>query len=241
MVYWPFTRALSPLLPIVILVPFLLLKLNRCAKGLMVLVPFAVVVGLMVGGQFLPGRGIADAFAYMYPFIVSLAGSLCILILMTGIFPPTSSITRYLILPALFILPGLAVLLVAQGVKRSQDLALVAGYIAIPIVLYLSFLLAGRLCRKRLSLGRFAVITFGSMVCLGVVALAVLIGFMVAIGAVPYISFRNLVLPVLVAGPVLSISVFIIVFPFLVTAFLGSAYRERVMAVIQPVVPTPVE
>ena len=111
MVDWPLTRALSPILPIAILLPFLLLKLNRRAKAWMVLIPFAVVVALMAGGQFLPVRGIADAFAYMYPFIVSLAGSLCILILMAGVFPSTSSIARFLVLPALFILPGLAVLL----------------------------------------------------------------------------------------------------------------------------------
>jgi hypothetical protein len=35
----------------------------------------------------------------------------------------------------------------------------------------------------------------------------------------------------------LSLSVFIIVFPFIVTAFLGSAYRERVIAVLQPIAP----
>ena len=118
---------------------------------------------------------------------------------------------------------------------------MVAGYVAVPVVLYLSFLIAARLCRKRLSLGRYAVFTFGSIVCLGLVALAAVLGFLMATRGLPYISLRNLILPVLLIDPVLSVFVFVLAFPFIVTAFLGSAYRERVMALIQPPAPTPSE
>ncbi|MBZ5497446.1 MAG: hypothetical protein LAP85_13680 [Acidobacteriia bacterium] len=220
-----------------ILLPFLLLKPNRQARAWSVLVPFGVIVAIMIAGQWLPSTGLADGFAYMYPYIVMLASSLGILVLLTYAIPSGSSIARYLVVPALAVLPGVLILLFVQGVGQTESAILLTGYSLVSVVLPLTLFLAGRHCRKRWNLGRFT----GSFLRWDFILVSVLSVLLVA-GAILMAppaghQWWRVVLAFVVLEVFATSLLFALVFPFILTVFLSPLYRERLTAAfkVEPV------
>jgi MFS family permease len=237
MYHWPFVKVLLPFLPALILLPFLLLKPNRQAKAWLMLVPFGLIAAIVLAGQRIPLSAPADVFAYAYPYVVMLASSLCIMCLMTYAMPSWSFAKKFLAIPTLSILPGAVILFFAQGVGEALDSVMLAAYGLAPLVLLLSFTLAGRRCRERWRLRRFSLLSLVWTLLLVSALILLLLGFAIMMRQAPP-SGVTLLLQFVISLLVVAVILFIIAFPFVLTAFLSPFYRERLMAAFK-VIPAP--
>ncbi len=233
--HWSIIRALLPLLPALILVPFFVLKPNRRAESWLVLVPFGLIAAAMSLGQQIRIGNVGEAFAYSYPYVVMLAGSLCIVSLMTYAMPAWSFMKKMLLIPALAVLPGEFILLVTQGVGELRDLALLMSYSLAPLVLLLSITLAGRSCRRHWSLLHFSLLfcMWNFILVAGIIAPVAGFAFILSPpGAM-------IVLPIIVVCLTGALLLFGIAYPFVLTGFLSPLYLERLKATFKVEKPSP--
>jgi hypothetical protein len=227
----PFVNALSPLLPALILLPFLLLKPNRRAAAWLVVAPFGLVVAIAVAADVMVLGRSASAPPEVYPYLATLAGSLGMLCLMTYAMPRWSPVTKSLAIPALFVLPGALVLFFGNGGGKIQnwDMPLIYGVAA--LVLLAGVTLAGRHCRKHWNLRRFSVLFLAwNFLFLFGFLLLLLLAFLVSMQPVPSGQWRQILMVFVVVLLLAEIVSSVLVFPFIVTAFLSPFYRDRLMA-----------
>lgn len=227
--HWPFVRALLPLLPAFILLPFLAVKPNRRAEAWLVLVPFGLIAAAVSAGQQIRAGQVGEAFAYSYPYLVMLASSLCITSLMTYAMPAWSFLKKIVLIPALSFIPGAFLLVVTQGASGPQDLTLLVSYSLAALILLLSVTLAGRRCRKRWSLPRFSLLFY-------MWNLILVSGVILPVAGVQFLLYSvagNVMLPIIMACLVASLLLFIIAYPFVLVEFLSPLYRERLKATFQ--------
>ncbi len=194
------------------------------------MIPFGLIAGIVLAGQLAPSRNLASAFDNGYSYVLMLAGGLCILCLMTYAMPAWSFAKKLLVIPALSVLPGTLTLLLTQGARDPQSLALTVTYALCLLVLLLSFALAGRRCRKGWSLRRFLLSALLWSFVFVAAAILLAISILIAIGQGPP-STAEIILPLLVIPAVLTAVLFGVAFPFILTTFLSPFYRERLMAV----------
>ncbi len=219
-----------PFLPALILLPFLMLNSNRQPRAWLVLIPFGLIAGILLVGQVAPSKNLSSALDTGYPFVLMLAGGLCILCLMTYAMPSWSLSRKLLIIPALSVLPGGLSLLLTQGAREPQTLALTVTYALSLFVLLLSFALAGRGCRKGWSLRRFVLSTLLWSFVFVVATVMIALSITIAIGQGPP-SMVEVIPPLLIVPATLTAVLFGVAFPFILTVFLSPFYRERLMAV----------
>lgn len=228
---------LLPFLPALVLVPFVLLKPNRQPRAWVVLVPFCLIAAIMLAGQQLPVTTAATVFAYAYPYIVMLASSLCLLCLLSFAFPGWSAARKSLAIAALYLLPGMLILFFLYAGSGLQFRIQAALYGIAPLLLLVSFILSGRRCKKHWHLGRFTLwFLLWNFILVLVVALLVF-GILVIIQPPPS-PWWSFMLPFVVLVLLLKLILFLIAFPFVLTAFLSPLYRERLIAIFR-VEPTP--
>ncbi len=235
--HWPIVKVLFHFLPALVLLPFLLVKPNRQFRAWIILVPFALITVIALLGQSssLLQRlaPLAQAFAEAYPYVVVLASSLCILCLILYALPGWPLVRKILLIPALYLLPGMLILFFTQADGKIQEWMYPAAYGLAPLILLVSGLLAGRHSRKRWKLWRFSLL----FVAWNVFSLAIIIGLglWVAYSSVTMAEpgFLVLLVPAVTALPMATVILFIITFPFVLTAFLSPLYRERLMAAFE--------
>ncbi len=239
MVHWPFFKVVYYFLPALILLPFLLLKPNRRLGAWLMLIPFGLIVALAAAGQQITLPGFGNALAYAFPYIAMLGSSLCILCLILHAVPAWSFTAKLIAVPALAILPGALILFFSQGDARIEYWFIPAAYAVIPLILLVSFYLAGRLCRKHWGGVRFSLLVF-------LWNLLFLSGLMLLFAGYQFVRVRELpvdagwlmiLLPLIIRLGTAAIILFIIAFPFILVAFLSPLYRARLKAVFNVVLP----
>jgi hypothetical protein len=258
--HWPFVKWLSPFLPALILIPFLLLKSNRRAGAWVMLVPFGVVAAVVLAGQLLQLRWLVRGFAMAYSYatmagqlipslmaggagepylnLIMLASGLCVLCLMTYIIPTWSPLRKFPAVLALFVLPGVVTLYFLQAGDKNNKWSVPLAYAIVPLIMLTSLMLAGKWSRKRWSLVRFSILFLvcNSLLLFGL-RLLYTVSFLIR-QPLARPQWWSILMPraaSLWQGPT---AIFAVVLPFIVTAFLSLFYRERLMAVFK-VAPAP--
>ena len=218
-------RLLLPFIPAGVVLPFLLLSSNRRLGAWSMLVPYGLVVGFaLLVNVARAGRLalLAPGIAREYSFAIALASSFCLLALMTYAVPGWSAIKKWLAVPVLFVVPATVV---SWSLDDDGTQPLVQACIALSLLI--SLVLAGRRSRTRWNLGRFTLGFFVWNLISNLVLFAGLRFRMVIIGQLQWRMFLALFVPTLVRTTGL---LFVIAFPFILTAFLSKLYRERLMA-----------
>lgn len=194
------------------------------------LIPFGLVAAIAVAGQLIPLNALASAFAYAYPYAVMLASSMCMLCLAIYAVPAWSFIRKLLAIPALFILPGLLVLFFSQAEGEIQNWFIPLAYAVAPLILLVSFFLAGRHCRRRWGMGRFSVLVlaWNFLFLFGVMLL--FLGYQVMRQPFMRQEWWMILMPFVILLLVAVAVLFAIAFAFILTTFLSPLYRERLIA-----------
>jgi hypothetical protein len=237
-------RLASFFLPTLVLLPFLLLKANRQFKALVVLAPYAFFAIIAFLGKTLPPLqlwGPLDpSLSEVYPYIEVLAGSLCILCLILHAMPRWTILKKFILILALYLLPGLLILFITQSGGSSKEWIYPAVYGPIPLALLISGILAGRYCRTRWKLWRFSLVFYAWNALY--MAVLVLLGLADAFRTVKIASLRflELLIPIVAAPIIGSAVLFVITFPFILTIFRSPLYRERLMAAFDKTANRPV-
>ncbi len=255
-------KSLALFLPALLLVPPLLISPNRKAKAWLVLIPLVVVVGALLATQWIHvqwlTRALSMSTSYMvfigYMIVPSarsfgetnvelgiIAAGLCLLCLMSYAVSARSAVKRTLAL-LISLVPGMLTLLALRARDGGKIWVAPAAYGIVCLVLFLGLIVAGKLCRKRLKVVRFTVWFFVcNIVFLFVVRLAYVAALAIRVPRIRSQWWTSFVAPGFAwiwQGPT---AMFCMVLPFIVTVFLSSFYRERLIRafgaipVVQPV------
>jgi hypothetical protein len=235
-VHVPLFSAFAPILPALVLVPFLVLKANRRVQAWAVLIPFLLVFAAAIAVRAVPSRGLdrlAAPLAQASPFVVGLACSLSVLLLMAHAIPAWSRRVRRFAVPAFAVLPATLALGIDQAPGGLQNLPGTLLFGAALLLLLGVITISGKRTRRKWEFGRFCLWFLLGSIIVALLATWIVIGYMMISQPSSRPPLYALLLVSTLFPLLIAVVLFVPVLPFMLLAFTNPLHRERVMAVFR--------